>query len=761
MNTGAGAASLVGFKRHLRAEVSAGEGAYLFSERGVTVLKGSRVESLAALLDGTRNIATVLDAMPGGLTPEQVAGLIRRLAEAGLVVLHAPVASPVDERALVYWDASGIDSAAAVTGISTRTLRLLAVGNVDLEPARSTMGAAGLTVATEGDPEPAAALTVVLCDDYLNPELAEIDAVHRAANRTWLLAKPVGATLWLGPVFQPPEPGCWNCLAVRLWTHRNAEAVAQRALGRRGPAPSPAAAVPALSAMALDMVALEATKWLAGYRHPNQRRVLTFDSLELRGEHHELRPYPQCTACGNPALMREQAHRPVVLTSRRKASYSGGGHRSLTPEQVLARYRHLISPVTGVVKEIRRDEHGPEFFQSFRSGPNVAARVSNLSTLRATMRMENGGKGTTALHAEASALCEAIERHCGNFRGDEERIRGSLRSLGERAIHPNTCMLYDERQYRTRVEWNAAHGPFQHVCAPFDEDAIMNWTPVWSFTEGRHRLLPTGLLYYCAPEEPGPHYLHADSNGNAAGSSLEDAVLQGLLELIERDAVALWWYNRTRAPGVDLDAFGDPWTDELRGVYAGLGREVWVLDLTSDFDVPVMVALSRRADRSPEEIMLGFGAHLDPRLALRRALTELNQMMPVLLAATSEGAYRCDDPDMAGWLRSATLADHPYLVPDPVSRRRGPRDYGYVVRPDLLEDVAVLQSKVESLGMELLVLDQTRPDIGLPVVKVIVPGMRHFWARLGPGRLHEVPVRLGRLREPTPYENLNSIPMFM
>ena len=58
----------------------------------------------------------------------------------------------------------------------------------------------------------------------------------------------------------------------------------------------------------------------------------------------------------------------------------------------------------------------------------------------------------------------------------------------------------------------------------------------------------------------------ADSNGNAAGSSIEDAVLQGALELIERDAVALWWYNRSRLPAVDLDSFNDPWIEELREV---------------------------------------------------------------------------------------------------------------------------------------------------------------------------------------------------
>lgn len=754
MNTGTVSASLVGFKRHLRAEVAAGEGTYLFAEDGVTLLKGANVEALAALLDGTRDIATLLGAMPGGMAPEQVAGLIRKLAAAGLVALRSPTTHPADEHTLAYWEAIGVDSAAAVAGTTGQALRVMTVGDVDGQPALAAVRAAGLTVAGEQDP---AALSVVLCDDYLNPELAEVDALHRAQGRPWLLAKPVGVKVWLGPVFQPAEPGCWHCLSVRLWGHRNAEAVAQSALGRCGPAQSPAASIPALRTAALGLVALEATKWLSGHRHPNQRRVLTFDSLELRGEPHELRPYPQCATCGDPDLVRAQARRPVVLSSRRKVSYSAG-HRSMTPEQVLAEYRHLVSPVTGVVKEIKRDERGPGFFNCFRSGPNLAARANNVNTLRATMRLDNGGKGVTAVHAEASALCEAIERYSGNFSGQEERVRGSLRSLGETAVHPDSCLLYDPRQYETRSEWNAAHGPFQRVWERFDPDAVMDWTPVWSLTRRCHRLLPTNMLYYGAPVEPGRRYLSANSNGNAAGSSIEDAVLQGLLELIERDAVALWWYNRTSQPAVDLDAFGDPWLDELRDVYAGLGREVWVLDLTSDFGVPVMGALSRRVDGPDEEIMFGFGAHLDPRLAMRRALTELNQLMPQLLAGDR---FQCDDPDMVGWLRNATLAGEPYLAPDTSRPAFRPVDYDYVPSVDLLSDLVRLQERVEALGMELLVLDQTRPDVGMPVVKVIVPGMRHFWARLGPGRLYDVPVRLGRLAQPTPYNQLNPTPMFL
>jgi len=60
-------------------------------------------------------------------------------------------------------------------------------------------------------------------------------------------------------------------------------------------------------------------------------------------------------------------------------------------------------------------------------------------------------------------------------------------------------------------------------------------------------------------------------------------------------------------------------------------------------------------------------------------------------------------------------------------------------------------------GIEVLVLDQTRPDVGLPVVRVIMPGMRHFWARLAPGRLYDVPVALGWLPAALSEEQLNPV----
>ena len=94
----------------------------------------------------------------------------------------------------------------------------------------------------------------------------------------------------------------------------------------------------------------------------------------------------------------------------------------------------------------------------------------------------------------------------------------------------------------------------------------VEWTPLWSLTHEAVKYLPTAFCYFGSPDDPAAAFCGADSNGNAAGSSPEDAVLQGFFELVERDSVALWWYNRLRRPAVDLAsvAAATPYVARLR-----------------------------------------------------------------------------------------------------------------------------------------------------------------------------------------------------
>ncbi|MFE1407600.1 TOMM precursor leader peptide-binding protein [Streptomyces sp. NPDC058770] len=762
----------VGFAGHLEPTVVPGEAVYLVSQRGVTALHGEHAEVLAPLLDGSRTAADVLREAAARLGAAGARDSLTALERAGLLRRFAPDGArpPAPRGTVAYWDLAGLDGARAAAAAGRARVRIVDLtGTADHGRLRAACEESGLTVAEVSDasrepyvlPETGSDFAIVLCDDYLAPRLRDVDAAHRARGLPWLLARPGGAEPWVGPVFRPAEGGaCWSCLAVRLRGHRRSERPLQLALGIDGPPPRPLGALASCYALGLHLAVLESAKWLAGVRDPAQDAVTTLGTLRSGSAQHAVTRLPQCAGCGDPGIVARRASTPFVPVSRPKAERDLGGHRALTPDQMLAAYGGLVDPVTGIVKEIRRAPNSPGFVHPYLSGHNLAMGSSTLAGLRAGLRALSGGKGVTETEARVSALCEAVERYSGTRHGDEAVVRDTFRALGDAAVHPNACQLYGERQFRDRDRWNSAGSRLSHVPERFDVDRPTEWTPVWSLTSGRQRLLPTSMLYY--GDGWGTDGLSADSNGNAAGSSPEDALVQGFLELVERDAVALWWYNRTRQPAIDLDAWDEPYVDRIREGCAGLNREVWALDLTSDLGIPVVAALSRRVDKPAEDVIFGFGAHFDPQLAVRRALTEMGQLLPAVCDARPDHTgYRITDPEPLEWWRRATTAGEPYLAPDPTAPARTPAHWSYAPRGDLLDDIAAITGLVRAHGMELLVLDQTRPDLGLPVVKVIVPGLRPFWARFAPGRLYDVPVALGRRSEAVAYEDLNPVPLFV
>lgn len=753
----------IGFKSHLRAFVVPGEAAYLVSHGGITALHGDPAEILAPLLDGSRTPDAVVREAAESLAADDVLDSLAALDAAGLLRLRPVDTSSLprtDPAAEAYWDLAGLDGGRVPADLAGRRIRVIPLAQLDLDEAYASCRAAGLTPAARHEE---ADLTLVLCDDYLDSRLREIDETHRAAKTPWLLAGTGSTESWVGPFFpaQGAHTGpCWSCLAHRLRGHRHAEEPLRRAFGPDVRSVRPPAVLPVGRSLTLHLAVIEAAKYLAGVRGHTQQSIHILDTIGLGSSLHPVARMPQCADCGDPGLVAARVREPFVLHSRPKAAHGGNGHRALTPAQMIERYGSLVDPVTGIIKEIRRAPGAPGFVNAFLAGENLAMRSPTLAGLRAGLRSLSGGKGLTEEEARASALGEAVERYSGTRQGDEPVVLGSYADLAPSAIHPHACQLYDERQFLEREAWNSTGARMQYVPPRFDEHATTEWTPVWSLTGQTRRLLPTSMLYYS--EHAAPDGLFADSNGNAAGTSPEDALIQGFFELVERDAVALWWYNRTRHAAVDLAAFDEPYIAPLVEAYRTVHREVWALDLTSDFGFPVIAALSRRTDKPAEDIVFGFGAHFDPALALRRALTEMGQLLPLVVDAGPRGTgYRVDDADALDWWSRATVAGQPYLVPDPAQPARGPRHWSHEESADLAEDVAAVTEAVRACGMDLLVLDQTRPDIGLPVLKVIVPGLRHFWARFAPGRLFDVPVSLGLRETPLPYAELNPIPLFV
>ena len=740
---------------HLEFRPLGGEAGLLVSETFSTLLEGKLYVDLAPLLDGARTRREIARALAGEHQALAVQTALVSLASKGHVVSGEYDAPP---GLAAWWSSFGCTPRYAEKTLARARVEVLGVDG-GLAAALAELGAAA------GAEEPT--LSVVVTSDYLAGEHARRNRERRGSGAPWLLVKAEGAWPLFGPVFRPAGEGapCWACLAHRLRGNREVENFLRRAAGDEAAVLPRGECRPQMRAVR-DLAAAEIVKWLLlGERAALHEHVVSLDTFERGYEKHPVTRRPQCAVCGDERLNRpDREPQPVRLQSSPKPVANSGGLRSVPPEETVRRHARLVSPISGVVTQLMRTSGaGDDWLHVCWAGSNMALQNDDLHLLRKSLRTKSSGKGATPEQAEASGLCEAIERYSGVFHGDEIRREAAWEDFaGGEAIRPNEVMGYSDRQYERAGEINSLKQRFHHVPARFDESARMAWSPVWSMTRERWRYLPTHMLYYAVPLETGKLYGGPDSNGCAAGNTLEEAVLQGFFELVERDAFACWWYNRVRRPEVDLDAFDDPWLSAARGYYGSCNRDVWLLDLTHDFGIPVCAAVSRRTDKPAEDVLFSAGAHADPRIAAFRALCELNQYLGAVRDVAAGGGYPVDDPESVWWWRNATLAGHPYLAPDPDAPRRGPDDFPPPPRfTDLRDDVEWCRALVEGKGLEFLVLDQTRPDVGMPVARTIVPGMRHFWPRFAPGRLYDVPVAEGWLDEPVAEEDLNPVAVFI
>ena len=748
---------------------------FLLAEREAATLTDRLSSKIAALVDGDRNIDKIIDTIQQSLLQDQKSvpeassffqevlnvsiqaqyALLQMQQKGYLVEQGNSLSSQVE----IFCHHLNINPDLAHQRLKSTKVAVKSFSSVAADDLIAILEPLEIQAAEVGD------LTVVLTDDYLNPELLEFNQQALKSQSPWMLVKPLGTIIWIGPLFYPHTTGCWECLAKRLRDNRPIETFIQRHKQISSPLAPPLGFLTSTVQTGLGMLATEVFKWIVkGENKRLENNLLTYDTIALKTENHPLVKRPQCSSCGQTTQRLTNNPLPIVLEHRKKTFTADGGHRSCSPQETLRKYQHHISPITGVVRELTRIP-GNQLTHNYIAKHHFLSVFDDLASLKQNLGGRSAGKGRTDAQAMASGFCEAIERYSGVFQGDEITEKSSYQQMGDKAIHPNACMNFSQQQYRDRKQWNLdCPGWFQKIPEPFDEDRIIDWTPIWSLTHQEFKYLPSSYCYYGYRPSYEPD-CWADSNGCATGNNLEEAILQGFMELVERDAVALWWYNRLEKPQVDLDSFDEPYFQSLKQYYQTLNREIWVLDITSDLNIPVFAAISRRSDEcKAEDIVLGYGAHFDAKIAISRALTEVNQILPNVMFASSDGSTNYPpsaDKLAIDWWKTATLAEKTYLVPNRQVAAKVSSYYTRIISNDLLEDVKLCQQIVERNGMEMLVLDQTRGDIGLRVAKVIVPGMRHMWKRLAPGRLYDVPVKMGWLQEPLTEDRLNPFPMWM
>jgi thiazole/oxazole-forming peptide maturase SagD family component len=346
------------------------------------------------------------------------------------------------------------------------------------------------------------------------------------------------------------------------------------------------------------------------------------------------------------------------------------------------------------------------------------------------------GGGRTRAEAARRARDEFTERRTAFWHPDIPTVIAPFAAVAERAVPPNALLCASARQLRLAAPDPTARDSSELL--GLEPHRPMAWTPARSLVDGAERLVPSRLVWFGHPARHAGTWARADSNGCAAGRTRADATQRALLELIERDAVAQWWYQQPRRPRVAPGAMRDPLVRRVLAWLAAGGRESWVLDLTGDLGVPVAAAVSVCRNGPHPRVLMGFAARLSMGQAVRRALVELAQEEAIVRAA-DDGLLRQLRADRH-WLRHGTLAAHPHLVPDDRASRVRARTRS---TPQATAGVRQLVHRLVNAELSPLLVTFPSAKAGSTAVKAIVPGLRPWWPRFAPGRLYVAPVRAG------------------
>jgi len=675
----------------------------MFGGDGPVRLAGRGAGSLARSIHAGGDEATILArAEAWGLTAERAREVLDKWRASGHVIDIAPPASGAPNVCVID----------ATDGLEDAQLLV------------DALRATGITVHNDA---PGPHVRVV-------PHVLAIAPQDTAITSPFIAVSVRGQRALISPVLVAGERGrCPRCLDTRLRHRISAEVVAAQRVGLNVPPPHrevhPASLAAAAAAIA-NMLTTE--EW--------ERNVTSFDAATATMQRHPVVPVPGCPECdaGGATVRMRHLDGPLSLAAESFDDGGGGGYRTLDPEDTWDDHAHLVNDVVGLVPYV---VPGPvRELRSYASGLNTAA-IDDPVTYSSRLRSGAGGKGITRSGARAGALAEALERGGLRASGGEPFRRARMSEL-DGAIHPNDIELFSEEQLRRaagleafgmlHVPDEAGHRP---VPVPFDTDAEHDWSPVTDLRTGDIRWLPSSLVWFDWPGLTTGAY-RGTSNGAAAGNTVEEAVLQGLLELVERDSVALWWHPMCHRPAYDLSAWDDPRIAAALTPQHALGTDVWVLDITSDLGIPAAAAVAHGMSQTPAPVM-GYGAHVDPVVAVVRALTELAQMQTAL-ARSSTDLLQSAGAGERRWFSQVTIDSEPWLAPHGYSAPSPSPTHSTM--GEAIDDVV---SRLERAGMTALWADASRPDVPLSVVRTYAPGMRHFWNRYAPGRLYDVPPLLG------------------
>ncbi len=321
-----------------------------------------------------------------------------------------------------------------------------------------------------------------------------------------------------------------------------------------------------------------------------------------------------------------------------------------------------------------------------------------------------GGKGISKDHAKASAMMEGFERYSAEKQDSDEIILSSVNEISAKGdyIDPKSLNLPKEFEKKDisdiRLEWSIAH------------DLITD----------KDYYIPTNAIYHPYTHDNNIESLFkSNTNGLASGNILEEAILHGIFEVIERDAWSIFELTHKNYSQIDLDTIESETINETIEKFTSNGINIKLMDFTADIDVPTIAASADdTVTRDAGLLTLGIGTHLDPEVAILRALTEVAQSRATQINGAREDTVRADFAREAGYERMKRINKYYFKQEE---EQISLSDIENKSTTSINDDLEIVKNELTSNEIKhVLYHDLTRPELDVSVVRVVIPEMELY-----------------------------------
>ena len=321
-----------------------------------------------------------------------------------------------------------------------------------------------------------------------------------------------------------------------------------------------------------------------------------------------------------------------------------------------------------------------------------------------------GGKGISKDHAKASAMMEGFERYSAERQDSDETIIATPNEIGRYGdyIDPKSLNLPKDFEKKDISDIN------------------LEWSKSKDIISGNEYYIPTNAIFHPYTSDSNAESLFkSNTNGLASGNILDEAILHGMLEVIERDAWSIFELTHKNYAQIDIESIESELILDIINKFESEGIKIKLMDFTADIKIPTIAASADDTITKDAGLLtLGMGTHLDPEVAILRALTEVAQSRATQINGAREDTVRADFAREAGYERMKRI--NKYYFKDE-EEKISLSDIENKSTSSITKDIEIVKNELTANDIEkILYVDLTRPEIDVSVVRVVIPEMEVY-----------------------------------